>query len=90
MPRLNIRSCLTDRAFPSRPELFLVLLGKLGRWAAKRHLAQAKNLRDRAEKCRALAEVATDDRVAASYVLRADKYDRQARQEADLAYQYET
>lgn len=68
----------------------MVLLGKLGRWAAKRHLAQAKRLRDRAEKCRILAKLAEDDRVAASYVLRADKYDRQAREGADLAYQYET
>jgi hypothetical protein len=72
----------------SRSGLLLVLLGKFGAWAARRHRAQAKKLQTRADLYRAAARISNDERVAASYVVHAIDCERLAQEEADLATAY--
>ena len=89
MPRLTNRSSSADRGGRRRSDFLLIVLGKLGTWAAKRHLAQARKLRDRAAECRALAKVARNEGAAVSHTSRADKYEQLAREQTDLADAYE-
>jgi hypothetical protein len=49
------------------------------------HTLQAKQLRDRAEECRALAQLTTSDANAAYYIRLAETYDHLAEQQEQLA-----
>jgi hypothetical protein len=58
----------------------------------KRHLAQARTLRARADECRRIAEIVTDPdarssyvKLRSSYVKLADSYELLANHEAELA-----